>query len=436
MATGSSINVRFWFGVILVLSVALVLLSLLFNGPSLSSVSDANRSYNSYYTISQAKNMSHVPGAAYVFLALGPQANQLNCPAAVESLVKFAGWDGDVYVVTDQPRCFSVQDILADSGIHPDRFHLKVADGHFSYGGIGFESEVALKKNRVRSKGMKTKLFDYVDADVDVVAFTDCDIIFGLEGCATDFIASGPDFSEPNVHIKFTRMDKSNGVFRGAHTGVFVAHREKSKTTLAAWYEEISKLIHKMDWMAYLAAYNRYSKELNSSSEIYHVERNYRAGQRHEEKRTAQRLLGVNSSDSESDRDEAIVKGSNTANSDSIAQTFAPDNPMEPSILRCTERACRDGKYEQFISLEGNSTTIYCMNHISKARCDRYGRDEVRSFVDRFRLKTYQKNKHSPDKDYNYQSHHYCVHSSISSLQYGWFPFGYLPFCPKLETVL
>jgi hypothetical protein len=39
---------------------------------------------------------SHVDNAAYVFLALGAQANQMNCPAAIETLVRYGGWDGDV----------------------------------------------------------------------------------------------------------------------------------------------------------------------------------------------------------------------------------------------------------------------------------------------------------------------------------------------------
>lgn len=43
---------------------------------------------------------------AFVFLALGPQTVQMNCPAAVESLVKYAGWGGDVYFITDRKSCF------------------------------------------------------------------------------------------------------------------------------------------------------------------------------------------------------------------------------------------------------------------------------------------------------------------------------------------
>ena len=56
--------------------------------------------------IVKAKNFSSYDDTAFAFLALGAQAHQMNCPAAIESLVKFAGWNGNVYLITDRESCF------------------------------------------------------------------------------------------------------------------------------------------------------------------------------------------------------------------------------------------------------------------------------------------------------------------------------------------
>ena len=37
--------------------------------------------------------------SAYAFLALGPQALQMNCPAAIESLSRIGGWKNDIYLI-------------------------------------------------------------------------------------------------------------------------------------------------------------------------------------------------------------------------------------------------------------------------------------------------------------------------------------------------
>jgi hypothetical protein len=83
--------------------------------------------------IIEAYNKSHVPGAAFAFLALGAQANQMNCPAAIESLVRYGGWDGDIYLITDQSPCFDTETIVQNAGMESNRFHyLTVHDGSFS----------------------------------------------------------------------------------------------------------------------------------------------------------------------------------------------------------------------------------------------------------------------------------------------------------------
>lgn len=81
-----------------------------------------------------------------------------------------------------------------------------------------------------------------------------------------------------------------------------------------------------------------------------------------------------------------------------------------------------ENKFEKFLSLEVPED--FCINHISKARCSRYGRSNIQEYVDRYHLRTYA------------GGYQYCASAALQPLMYGWFPFGYLPFCPKLEAIL
>jgi hypothetical protein len=68
--------------------------------------SNFSHNFNNANKIVRAKNFSSYDDTAFAFLALGAQAHQMNCPAAIESLVKFAGWNGNVYLITDRESCF------------------------------------------------------------------------------------------------------------------------------------------------------------------------------------------------------------------------------------------------------------------------------------------------------------------------------------------
>lgn len=70
--------------------------------------------YNGY-EIRRATSLTYKNDTAFVFLALGAQAVQMNCPGAVESLVKYAGWGGDVYFITDRESCFDQKVSLSAS---------------------------------------------------------------------------------------------------------------------------------------------------------------------------------------------------------------------------------------------------------------------------------------------------------------------------------
>jgi hypothetical protein len=208
-----------------------------------------------------AAHKSHVNGSAYVFLALGAQANSMTCPGAIESLVRYSGWSGDVFLITDRPGCFDRDQILADSGMDPARLHIKEVDGKFSSGGYDPAGEVQFRKARLMSLTMKTRIFELIpDVDIKILAFIDCDIIVGVEGCATRFISEGPQFPEYNV--KFSRMyytDNDGGTstnptqaeqvaqgytFTDVHSGTFVVHRDHSLELLRLWRLEMESFEH------------------------------------------------------------------------------------------------------------------------------------------------------------------------------------------------
>ena len=206
-----------------------------------------------------ARKKYDVNGSAYIFLALGAQANSLTCPAAIESLVRYAGWDGHVYLMTDRPSCFDTDKIIENAGMNPDKMHLHVVDGDFSSGGYDSRDKVGFRKARLKSLTMKTHIFDEIkDPNIHTFAYADCDIIFGVEGCASDFIEKGPQWDK--VKIKFSRMYYSDATgkssvsrteedsikqgltFTDMHSGTFVVHRQHSKELMEIWAREMESM--------------------------------------------------------------------------------------------------------------------------------------------------------------------------------------------------
>lgn len=337
------------------------------------------------HRIHKAKLFSSVPKSAYVFLALGAQANQLNCLGSIESLVKYAGWDGHVYMLTDRPSCFNVKEILAKSTIQESHFHIVALDEDFSSGGADFKhsSVVGFRMNRMKSFTMKTRIFDFIDASVETIAYVDCDIIFGVEGCATEFITIGESWE--NYPLRFSRVvkDTQTDNILGIHAGTFVANREGSKKALEIWKNEIEKLEVEGDNDAYMNAYYRLEND---------------------------RLDGTfNVSVSLESQEKLFIKKHNKS-------------PSVNALLPFEIIGVDSKRYEWFV--DPTQDHILCMNHISKARCNNFGRNHIQQFVNHFDLETYE------------HKYPYCTSPILQPLLYGWFPFRYVPFCPKLETLL
>lgn len=208
-----------------------------------------------------AKLKTHVEGSAYVFLALGAQANSMTCGGAIESLVRYGGWSGDVYLITDRPNCFDRDSIVDNAEMESERLHIVSVDGDFSSGGYDPATEVQFRKARLLSLTMKTRIFDIIDnKEIEVLAFIDCDIIVGVEGCPANFIKDGPQF--PEFNIKFTRMYyadadgrtkigptqeehiQKGAVFTDVHSGTFVVHRKHSLELMSLWRAEMETFSH------------------------------------------------------------------------------------------------------------------------------------------------------------------------------------------------
>jgi len=343
--------------------------------------------------VQEAKSFHSIPNAGFVFLGLGAQANQMNCPAAIESLVRYGGWDGHIYLVTDQPRCFDTEEIISNSKM-PDKskFHLVTVNDNFATGGIDWEhSNVGFRKSRIMSKSMKGKLFELIpDPNIEVLAYVDCDMIFTQESCPKQIIDSSYPWKENMLRLSHIGLNATTGELSDLHSGSFVAHRNYSSKILKMWNERALNTNDGLDRVSLIQLYKDH---------YLPQEHTYSPQEMHERKA----ILG----------------------SESHAR---PNQLTFTSLLKSRHHKAYDSSnwFEKFIDPDVMNTpeTVPCMVHISKARCDRIGREKVQSFVNHFNLKTYK------------DTYKYCAHSLIQPLENGWFPFGYLPFCPKLETLL
>eukprot|EP01033_Poteriospumella_lacustris_P015589 gene15589-11158_t len=361
--------------------------------------------------IPEARNRSHIEGAGFAFLALGAQANQMNCPAAIESLARFSGWNGDVYLITDQQYCFNPDEIVRHSGLPPEKFHYVVTDENFNQGGYDFEHpKIGFRMARVRSLNMKTKLFELInDPKIHTIAYVDCDILFTQPQCAQEFVSTGPSWED--FPIRFSHVFRNRqGELEDIHAGSFVIHREHSKQALKMWHDQIALGTDEGDNDAYMRVYQTFETD-----------------HRTENKAAAGAAAGAGATVATTEGDSISHSNAHDSNSLIQAQVHAKKvhNPMEPGEISrgiSTDYTDQRNWFEKFIELENNHE--FCMQHIPKARCARYGRKKIQHYVDRFHLKTYA------------GGHMYCTSAFLRSFLYGWAPLGYLPFCPKMEQIL
>jgi hypothetical protein len=186
---------------------------------------------------------------AFVLLSLGVQNNQMNCASCIESLVSIGGWGGDIYLLSDRPRCLNVDVIIENANMQRERLHVVGVDGDFSSGGFDYRapSVRGFRGKRLDSLSMKTRLFNFLPEYVTTIAYVDCDILFGLHGCPVQLIEETLAASSwDKAFIKFRR---------GFHAGSFIAHREHSKGVMHLWEKALAEMKDDGDNDAFIREY-------------------------------------------------------------------------------------------------------------------------------------------------------------------------------------
>ena len=374
------LNSRMWISLCCTIAVVFLIMSLgvFENSNSFKGYKETNKEIK---LIPHAENVTNVDNAAFLYFMLGAQGNQMNTQASIESLVKVAGWGGKVYVVVDRSDCIDEAAILRDSGILPNNLRMVRVDE--SFGGLTLDlrrADWGLSLNRYRSWAMRSRIFELVeDRSVEVVAHVDSDTLFGIEGCATEFVSSGPAWSEAGIHLSHLTRD-TGGRLTGVHLGTFVVHREHSAQLLALWGAEMRK------------EHNQGVQNYGDCDAFMRV---------YAEQEQAHTLLLRTSSSSSAGR-----------------------NPLEAAnIFLHNDSATPFERFYPYTRGEGGH--LSCILHLSKKRCDTHSA-QIQHLVDRFALQTYRRRGGG--------EHPYCVQSALKHVfLYGWFPVAYIPFCPKLE---
>jgi hypothetical protein len=143
----------------------------------------------------------------------------MRCSAAVETLVRHAGWDGDVYIVYENEACFDANRIIQESGIRRERLHLVKftpaltpslrAENPAESDSIVDPMIEHLYIPNIRTEWrVKSRIFDIVtDPKIKIVASVDCDTLFAIEGCASALVSKAVDWKPTDAQIKFTSLE-------------------------------------------------------------------------------------------------------------------------------------------------------------------------------------------------------------------------------------
>jgi hypothetical protein len=198
---------------------------------------------------------------AIVFGGLGGYAKfeAFKCTLAVESLIKVARYDGEVYVITED---------RAHTCIPPEA-HIRAQTGsekiYVMYTDSSKPSPVETPGEKVRIRkylqdmSIKMDIFEYLPEHITIAAWYDCDVVFAVDNCANDnLLCSLPTFSE-KVPLYNTW---------GSHVGSFMAHRKHSENLLRRWKQELYTGQHVSDYPALQALYDEQGTNTDDRWEI------------------------------------------------------------------------------------------------------------------------------------------------------------------------
>ena len=200
----------------------------------------------------QERNDTHITPSnfAFVFGALGGYAKfeAFKCALAVESLVKIARYNGDVYIITEKTKdtCIPPE---ADLRVRTGSQNIHVLHRHEH--GTAFdrtatprelkEADVKPLRRYLRDMSVKLDIFDYLPTHIDIAAWYDCDVVFAVDNCANDnLLCSFPRFSER--YPIYNTWD--------THVGSFMVHRKFSAKLLSDWKREFLSGTHISDYPA------------------------------------------------------------------------------------------------------------------------------------------------------------------------------------------
>lgn len=256
---------------------------------------------------------------------------------------------------------------------------------------------------------MKTQLFELIpDENIKVLAYVDCDMLFAVEGCPAEYVTGGVPWEDRKIRFSRVAVDPITGHLDNIHTGSIMMHRDHSKEVLQRWYDRINSGVDDMDRIGYLREY----EAVQATIDARHVG---------EKNTSLVRPIAQNARNPADIHRAHAGYGSVDNHIPEVMNRAIDENIMMPS-----ERIMFDAdsgnitRFEVFVdpALSYNP----CMVHVSKARCEKFGREAVQGYVDRFRLRTYA------------QGYPYCPNPIVAPILYGWFPLSYLPFCPKIES--
>lgn len=176
---------------------------------------DANVEAINTEAFALAQTTSQIDEGAFVFIALGSDGYHMKCSAAVESLIRHAGWGGEVYIIYDNESCFNAETIQQESGIKREKLHLiyytnytvvpslRGSDDDGQSGTFFKDIYDSIGVHLVRPPDsqlkwrIKATLFDIItDPRIKLLVSVDCDALFAQEGCASSLIAKGLDWKE------------------------------------------------------------------------------------------------------------------------------------------------------------------------------------------------------------------------------------------------
>jgi hypothetical protein len=193
---------------------------------------------------------------AFVFGGLGgfAQLESFKCLLAMESLINVAGYEGDVYFITEKNSCVPTEQELRNR-IGYDKLHIIYKENYISKTATPSDQKSKnVLSTYLQDMSIKMDIFKYLPEKVQIAAWYDCDVVFGVHNCAkNNLLCSIPTFSS-EVSIYITKK---------WHVGSFMVHRKYSQKMLEDWKLELFKGVYASDYIALEALYRRQRRTQN-----------------------------------------------------------------------------------------------------------------------------------------------------------------------------